>query len=313
MSKLAATGRLTRLVAAIPWIVAQEGAPVDEIAERFDYPRELLLSDLEEVVFYVGVPPYTPDTMIDVLIEDDIVWISYADWFARPMRLSGPEALTLIAAGETMLAFADQDETGPLVRALTKVRLATGTTADVMDVQLGAVAGPALPVLRSAIEQALQVEIRYHGYASNTTTTRQIEPHHVFASSGASYVSAYCHLADSTRVFRIDRIESAQLLDAEFAQPTPGAADELEYGFSLDSGVDVTIEAPAERAYAFVGVPVHSQTLDGDTLKVALNVTSSRWLEQLLLRLGPTARLATGGHEVDVVNAARRIAMRYQR
>ena len=79
MSKIAATDRMARLVAAIPWIVAQDGASVDEIADRFDYPRDLLLGDLQDVVFYVGVPPYTPDTLIEVTIDDDMVWISYAD------------------------------------------------------------------------------------------------------------------------------------------------------------------------------------------------------------------------------------------
>ena len=66
---------MARLIAAIPWIVAQDGASLDEISARFDYPRELLLKDLEEVVFFVGVPPYTPDTLIEVTIDDDMVWI----------------------------------------------------------------------------------------------------------------------------------------------------------------------------------------------------------------------------------------------
>ena len=55
MSAIAATDRMARLIAAIPWIVAQNGAPIDEIVERFDYPRQLLLDDL--VAFG---PPGTP-------------------------------------------------------------------------------------------------------------------------------------------------------------------------------------------------------------------------------------------------------------
>ena len=101
--------RMARLIAAIPWIVARDGALVDEIADRFDYPRDLLLDDLENVVFFVGVPPYTPDTLIEVQIDDDMVWIRYADWFSRPMRLTSAESLALLAAGETALAFDTQD------------------------------------------------------------------------------------------------------------------------------------------------------------------------------------------------------------
>ena len=75
---ISATERMKRLVAAIPWIVAQDGASLDEISDRFDYPRDLLVADLREVVFFVGVPPYTPDTLIEVDIDDDLVYISYA-------------------------------------------------------------------------------------------------------------------------------------------------------------------------------------------------------------------------------------------
>ena len=45
------------------------------------------------VLFLVGVYPHTPDQLIEVVIEDDRVWIHYADWFARPLRLTPPEAL----------------------------------------------------------------------------------------------------------------------------------------------------------------------------------------------------------------------------
>ena len=54
---ISAKDRMARLIAAIPWIVAQDGAAADEISERFDYPRDQLVKDLTDVVFYVGVPP----------------------------------------------------------------------------------------------------------------------------------------------------------------------------------------------------------------------------------------------------------------
>ena len=48
---------------------------------RFDYPRSQLVEDLTGVVFFVGVHPFTPDSMIEVDISDDEVQIRYADWF----------------------------------------------------------------------------------------------------------------------------------------------------------------------------------------------------------------------------------------
>ena len=72
-AKLTARERLTRLLAVIPWVVEQDGAPLDEIAARFDYPRNQLVDDLTQVVLFVGVHPFTPDSLIEVDITDDRV------------------------------------------------------------------------------------------------------------------------------------------------------------------------------------------------------------------------------------------------
>ncbi len=198
---------------------------IDEIAERFDYPRDLLLGDLQDVVFYVGVPPYTPDTLIEVTIDDDMVWISYADWFARPMRLSGAEILSLLAAGETALAFDNQDEAGALARGLTKLRLATGSDADTVDVQLGNAAVSALPTLRSASTDQVCVDISYYSFARDEHTERRIEPSRFFVDGGHWYVGGYCHLARDERVFRVDRIETADPTTEPFSRPAATAEE----------------------------------------------------------------------------------------
>lgn len=78
-AKLTARERMTRLLAVIPWVVEQDGAPLDEISARFDYPRKQLVDDLTQVVLFVGVHPFTPDSMIEVDITDDRVQIRYAD------------------------------------------------------------------------------------------------------------------------------------------------------------------------------------------------------------------------------------------
>ena len=86
MSRISATDRMARLIAAIPWIAAQGGVSIAEISERFDYPQSVLLEDLETVLLFVGVPPYTPDTLIDVIIDDDMVWILSLIHISEPTR-----------------------------------------------------------------------------------------------------------------------------------------------------------------------------------------------------------------------------------
>ncbi len=311
--KISAKDRMARLIAAIPWIVAQDGASIDEIAERFDYPRDLLLGDLQDVVFYVGVPPYTPDTLIEVTIDDDMVWISYADWFARPMRLSGAEILSLLAAGETALAFDNQDEAGALARGLTKLRLATGSDADTVDVQLGNAAVSALPTLRSASTDQVCVDISYYSFARDEHTERRIEPSRFFVDGGHWYVGGYCHLARDERVFRVDRIETADPTTEPFSRPAATA----EETFAMANAPRVTIELPIARERVLDGLPFDSRSDGEGSVTVTLPVSSARWLEQLLLRLGPGARIvdAPASTEqlgaLDLTGAAQRILERY--
>ena len=71
----------------MPWIAGQDGPRLDEVCERFGMTRKQLLDDLQ-IIPLVGLPPYTPDTLIEVTIEGDRVWLRFADVFARPLRLT---------------------------------------------------------------------------------------------------------------------------------------------------------------------------------------------------------------------------------
>ena len=308
MSRISSTDRLARLIAAIPWIVAQDGVSIDEIADRFDYPRQVLLEDLENVLFLVGVPPYTPDTLIEVIIDDDMVWIDYADWFSRPMRLSAPEILSLLAAGEAALAFDKADDAGALARGLAKLRLSTGSTQDTVDVGLGTLATPLLASLRAASKAQVCVDISYYSFSSNERSERRIEPARFFLDSGRWYVGAYCHSAEDERVFRVDRIEKATNTKQAFTSSpsnSPGT-------FELDAGPEIELSTPVEFAHVFEGVPVRSIETEGDLLSVKLAATSPRWIEQLFLRLGPDAKIVHGELGTSVVDAAQRLKARYE-
>ncbi len=307
--KIAAKDRMARLIAAIPWIVAQDGASVDDIAERFDYPRDLLLGDLQDVVFFVGVPPYTPDTLIEVTIDDDMVWISYADWFSRPMRLSGAEILSLLAAGETALAFDTQDEAGALARGLTKLRLATGSDANTIDVQLGVGSTDTLPTLRSAASAATCVDISYYSFGRDEHTERRIEPVRFFMDEGNWYVGGYCHRAEAERVFRVDRIDSISKTDVAFSQE-PTGSDET---FAMADAPRATLHLPVERQRLLDGLPIDDRVDHEHHVVVTVPVASQRWLTQMMVRLGPDAQLVDAPNtiSVDLAATAKKILERY--
>jgi proteasome accessory factor C len=103
MSAAPAERRLARILAIVPWVAAADGPLISEVCARFGVEEAELLADLE-LLLYCGVHPFTPDTLIEVDLVDGRVWLRFADYFRRPLRLSAPEGLALLGAGAALLA-----------------------------------------------------------------------------------------------------------------------------------------------------------------------------------------------------------------
>ena len=97
MPRVSADDRLRRLLALVPWVAAHDGPTVDEVCTRFGCTEQELVEDLD-LLFLCGLYPYTPDVLIETDIADGRVWIRYAEYFSRPLRLTPDEGAR--AAGE---------------------------------------------------------------------------------------------------------------------------------------------------------------------------------------------------------------------
>ena len=171
-------------------------------------------------MWLVGLPPYTPDALIDVVQEGDRVWIHFADVFDAPQRLTPDQAVALLTAGASVLALPGRDDNGALARGVAKLAAVLGVDADqVLDVDLGPGGAEVLDVLRTAAAEHRTVHLDYYSYGRDERTERAVDPYVVHAEDGSLYVLGYCHLAEAERRFRVDRIASATLLDEHFEPP----------------------------------------------------------------------------------------------
>jgi len=282
----------------VPWIAAHDGPRVEEVCERFGITPAQLAADLE-VVWLVGLPPYTPDALMDVVQEGDRVWIHYADVFASPQRLTPDQAVALLTAGASVLALPGADVEGALARGVAKLAAVLGVDADqVLDVDLGGAQAEVLEVLRTAVRDHRRVHLDYYSYGRDTRSERDVDPYLVHAEDGSLYVLGHCHLAGGERRFRVDRIAAATLLDDTFDPP----ATELTAGVFQPDADDPRVVlrlAPGARWVAEV-YPVEAveDRADGH-LTVTVAVAATAWYERLLLSLGP---------EVEVVDAPAALA-----
>jgi proteasome accessory factor C len=310
LTRAPAGARLGRLLAVVPWVASHDGPTVREVCERFGVAERDLLADLD-LLFLCGVHPFTPDTLIEVDVADGRVWIRFAEWFRRPLRLTPPEGLALASAGSTLLAMPGGDLDGALATALAKLETVLGVaTGDALDVELGAVAPAVLQAVRAAVDAGRKVHIDYYSFGRDERTRRVVQPWRVFAAAGQWYLTGWCELARGERLFRLDRVRAATVLDDRFEPPAPPEGPTRLFHPDLAAPVVVLDLGPEARwvaeQYPNEGVEVRP---DG-RLRVTLRVGERAWLERLLLRAGPAATVVEGDPTI-VVDAARRILRAY--
>jgi proteasome accessory factor C len=311
VSRTDAAVRLRRLLTVIPWIVDHQGSRLDDLAARFGMRVGELERDLELVPF-CGLPPYTPDRLIDCEIVDGRVFLRFAEYFGRPLRLTPAEGFALLAAGQALLAVPGADEQGSLASALGKLAGVLGGGDGMgMAVELG----PAryLEPLRAAAGASERVEIDYYTFGRDELTTRRIDPRAVFAAAGQWYVDAFCHKAGDDRLFRVDRVRGVRPTGEHFDPSTTGGAGGSVFN-PRPSDRRVTLLLNAEAAWVPESYPVESVEAQRDgRLRVVLVASERAWLERLLLRLGPAAEVVDPAEvRVEAAEAARRLLARYR-
>jgi len=307
MSSPRTVERLSRILSMLPWVIAHQGATVEEVCERFGYTRADLVKDLN-LVFVCGLPGYGPGDLMTAYVDEDEVIVDTADYFGEPLRLTSAEALVLLAGGMAMLSAG----TGPpsLGTAVAKLQAALLPDEGAIEVDI-----PAEPEtvarLRDAAAAGEVVSIVHSSVATGAETTRDIEPWAVFATLGNWYVSGHCRLADAERVFRIDRIRAITGTGERFDPPATPPPAEVRYAPGVDDVVARIRLRPAARWVAEY-YPVEVLGDDEDGLVVEFSSADPAVAARLLMRLGDQAELVDG----DAVGKARddllrRVLQRY--
>lgn len=308
--RAAADDRLRRLLAVVPWVASHDGPKIADVCNRFGCTKEELLADLDLLVM-CGVYPFSPDMLIEVDVTRGRVWIRYADWFSRPLRLTPAEGLALVAAGAALLAAPGVDGGGPLATALAKLAATLGVDPEEsMDVELGEARPEVLTLLRAAVAERLQVRMDYYSFGRDTWTTRVIEPHGVFSSAGQWYVAAYCHTAHDPRLFRLDRIRDPEVVSTTFDRPATAPPTAVYNPRDTDPRIVLDVDAASRWVAEQYPVESVEERADGGQ-RLVLRWSERAWLERLLLRLGPHATVVDGDAAVGPA-AAGRVLARYR-
>jgi proteasome accessory factor C len=294
--------RVRRLLAVLGWL-ARRGAgtaSIAEVAERFGMSEAEVVAELE-LAACCGLPPYSPDQLMELMVDDDVVAADLGPELSRPRRLSAAEGFTLAASARAILAVPGSDSDGALAAALAKLEAVLG---DHERVSVALDDPVLLEQVRTAADRTEQVRINYYSASRDEATERVIDPHHVFSSGGFWYANAWCHRAGALRHFRVDRIESVEPTGQRFDRPQGGPPDTVVAPGPETATATVLLPGPA--AVLLEALPTVSTVDNGDgRLRVVLPVAGEAWLARLLLRAGPGAEVV---EPVELVGAGSRAA-----
>jgi proteasome accessory factor C len=303
--------RLNRILLMLPYAIRHPGVTVDELAERFGVTRRDLIADLN-LVFLCGLPGYGPGDLIDVDLEGDRVEVRMADYFSAPLRLTPAEALILHAGASAISKLPGMEEAQALKSALAKLEGAIAGAgrdgAGEVEVALEGGTLSHMDRLRDALESGRQVDVEYMSASRGELTRRTIDPWALVAALGRWYLVGWDHLRQEERLFRVDRIKSAEILDE--SATVPEDLDTGKYrgafaGHEADETVSFDISPQAATWFEdYYPVKEASDLRDG-WRRIELYSSGDTWAATLALRLGSEAR---NFRPPSVVEEAKRLA-----
>ena len=285
--KRTAEERLQRLLVMLPWLMERGEVPLDEVARRFRLSTQEVAADLE-LAAMCGLPPFV-DELIDLFIDDEVVFVGVPRLFTRPLRLTAPEGFALVAAGRAAMQLPGADVAGPLGRGLQKLSAALGDDAVVVDLPRPGAVEERIALLTAAISRNERLAVQYWTASRDEVTERVITPRRIAHDRGEWYVFADDQRSGERRTFRVDRFESVTPT-GEIDQPDEGAAAGPLHWFADGSFPQVTLRLSPAARWVIERYPVDRVVELGDgAVEATFPLASDRWLERLLLRLGGEA------------------------
>jgi len=313
-----AGSRLLRLLAVLTWLARQGRAPVSELSERFGLEPDELIADLE-LAACCGLPPYSPDQLMEIIVDDQEVVTNLGAELGRPRRLTAAEGFALAASARAILAVPGADPDGALGRALGKLEAVLGGRG-MLRVDLREPAH--LAAIRDACEAGRQIELHYYSASSDRESTRIVDPVSVRLIEGHWYLDGYCHNAQGMRRFRVDRVSAARPTGEPVCHQAENAPPDDDRGGSQHTeafvpGPEATVvHLAVDDDAVWIVEPLLTSPPDarpdGRTV-VTLAVASTVWFGRLLLRLGPHAEVLDPPELADTGRlAARQLLERYR-
>ena len=301
--------RLRRLLVMLPWLQERGTVSTHEMADHFGVTVDELVADLT-LASLCGVSQ-DPRDLIDLYVDGDEIHFGLPKYFDRPLRLTAPEAFSLVVSAAAARSVPGSDPNGALSSAIDKIARVIGAE-NVVGVDVDVDVPDGVDGLQDSARRRAVIEMEYWSPETGSTTLRTIALFEVFTEGAHWYVRGFDIDRDAERTFRFDRIESWVDTGRTDSRPVSPRRPWFE---DADDVRDVSILIDSGWVWVLDQYPViEAESVDDGRMRVRLVVTSDRWLERLMVRLGIHGTIESPDQLQGVgAVAARRILDRYER
>ena len=292
-----ASERVAGLLVLLPWLMKRKRVRLSEVAKQFRMSEEDLVADIQ-MAAVCGVPPYTPDALIDVFIDDGWIVAEVPNFFTRPLRLTSAEMYAVVAMVRAAQKLPGAPERSVLARAVAKLARLAPEAVDA-PVHIDLPDEPHLEDLRAAQADSAELRIEHMNPSTAEVKQRTIRVVRIFSDHGHWYVMADDDKSGAIRNFRVDRIQSIVRTGKVYNQADVASRvdDDGERGWFGSDLELVTLRVRGDATWIAEAYPTVSRTQNKDgSIDVSLRITSEHWLSRLLLR---------GGRNVQVIEPAK--------
>ncbi len=209
--------QLPRLISTLTLLKSKRILTATELAEKFDISIRTVYRDIRKLE-EAGVPVITIEGKGYSLMDG---------YYVAPVQFSEKEANALVTAHHLITRTNDSSLSTEFEGALTKIKsvfrssiLAKSEVLNskifVFDGGLDKVSSNALSEIQLAITNFNFMEINYQKADDPNITFRTVEPYAIYSSFNKWILIAWCHLRESYRAFRVDRIQHFKVMPGQF-------------------------------------------------------------------------------------------------
>jgi proteasome accessory factor C len=292
-----ASEQLRRILHLVPELADDQDHPIVEVAERLGVDRKTLLKDLRSISERYDDPGGFVEG-VTIYVEQDQVSV-HANHFLRPMRLTLPELAALELGLAMLRAERPPEEHRAIDGARARLReVITALPSEVAEAELRAAGGETVDTtllgrVRTAAAERRRLALCYRKAEADAADDRTVRPYAVVHARGQWYVIAHCERNDGVRVFRLDRIDSAELLESTFRLPDDFSVEEVvRDGRVFQPGLPERLLVRYSPAIARWLAEREGRPLDADgSLTLEHPLADRAWAVRHVLQYGPDAEV----------------------